>query len=113
MKALHLYEFGPAENLQVVDISIPPPREGEVLIKVAAASIIYPDTIMRRGDYIYPPSSFPSVPGREAACVTAEVAPKVAGLKPGWRVSADLDPCDGYTEYAVAPAKDVVSHISP
>lgn len=101
MKAIHLYEYGPPENLKVVDIPVPRPGENEVLIKVEAAGVIYPDTIMRRGDYIYPPSAFPFVPGREVAGVICGVGPKVTTVKPGWRVTANMN-TGGYAEYAVA-----------
>jgi len=49
MKAIELREFGPAENYRVVEVPIPEPAAGEVLIKVEAAGIIFTDTQMRRG----------------------------------------------------------------
>jgi NADPH2:quinone reductase len=107
VKAVHLYEFGPAENLRIVDVPIPRPGEGEVLIKAGAASINFPDILMRRGSYIYPPSTFPFIPGREMAGVIAEVGSKVTNFKPGMRVTAHMN-TGGYAEYAAVPIKNIV-----
>jgi NADPH2:quinone reductase len=107
MRAIHLYEFGPAENLKLVDIPIPQPGEGDVLIKVEAASVIFPDTLMRSGNYIYLPSVLPFVPGREVAGVVVEAGPKVAGINMGLRVTANMN-TGGYAEYAVASVKNLV-----
>jgi NADPH2:quinone reductase len=40
MRAVQINEYGPAENLKLVDVPIPEPAEDEVLIKVEAASVI-------------------------------------------------------------------------
>ncbi|HEY4232969.1 MAG TPA: NADP-dependent oxidoreductase [Lacipirellulaceae bacterium] len=39
MKAIQLHEFGGPENLRLEDARIPEPRVGEVLVRVAAASV--------------------------------------------------------------------------
>jgi len=91
----------------MVDIPIPEPGEGEVLIKVEAAGIIFADSQMRRGEYVNLPASLPIIPGREVAGVVDRVGPGVTHLKPGMRVSAYMYG-GGYAEYAKAFARDVV-----
>jgi NADPH2:quinone reductase len=63
MRAVQLEAYGPAENLKIVDVPVPDPGEEEILIKVAAASVIFPDSLMRRGVYLNPPASLPFIPG--------------------------------------------------
>ena len=63
MRAVQINEYGPAENLKLVDVPIPEPAEDEVLIKVEAASVIFADSLMRRGIYLNLPSSLPFIPG--------------------------------------------------
>ena len=43
MKALQPDEYGPVENLKVMDIPVPEPGEDEVLIIVKAAGVIFAD----------------------------------------------------------------------
>ncbi|HOE17069.1 MAG TPA: CBS domain-containing protein [Syntrophorhabdaceae bacterium] len=83
MKAVHLHEYGPAENLRLVDIPVPEPADNEVLIKVKAASVIFADILMRKGDYPALPASLPFVPGREVAGIVERVGAGVSAIKPG------------------------------
>jgi NADPH:quinone reductase len=102
MKAIQIDEFGPLENLKVVDIDIPEPGPGEVLIKIEAAGVIFSDIQMRENDYTNPPE-LPAVLGREAAGTIVKVGENVTHIKEGMRVSAFMH-TGGYAEYAVASA---------
>ena len=99
MKAVKLESYGPVENLTVVNVPIPKPSDDEVLIKVHASSVIYADTMMRRGDYPMLPESLPFVPGREVAGVVEQVGANVTSFRPGMRVMAQMH-TGGYAEYA-------------
>lgn len=99
MKAVHLTAYGPAENLKLVEVPIPTLSENEVLIKVKAASVIFADILMRKGDYPALPASLPFVPGREVAGIVDRVGAHVISLKPGMRVMAEML-TGGYAEYA-------------
>ncbi len=107
MRAVQLDKYGPAENFKIVDAPIPEPKEGEVLIKVEAAGLIFADTQMRRGDYVNLPPSLPFIPGREVAGTVDKVGAKVEDIRPGMRVMA-LTHTGGYAEYATAPIGQVV-----
>jgi len=104
---VRLEEYGPVENLKIVDIPIPEPAEDEVLIRVEAAGLVFADSLMRRGDYINLPSSLPITPGREVAGIIDKVGGKVTNAKPGMRVTAHMH-TGGYAEYAKASVKNVI-----
>jgi len=50
MKAMVYTEYGPPGVLQLKDVEKPAPKEDEVLIKVHAASVNYPDWVFVRGE---------------------------------------------------------------
>jgi len=106
MNAVHLMEYGPAENLKLVDIPVPEPADNEVLIKVKAASVIFADILMRKGDYPALPASLPFVPGREVAGIVERVGAGVTSIKPGMRVLGQMH-TGGYAEYAKTTADQV------
>ncbi len=99
MKAVHLTEYGAAENMKIVGIPVPEPAENEVLIKVHSASVIFADILMRRGDYPALPASLPFVPGREVAGIAERVGSKVTSIRPGMRVLGQMH-TGAYAEYA-------------
>lgn len=122
MRAVQLAEYGPPENLKLVEVPIPEPGEGEVLVKVEAASVIFADSMMRRGVYINPGFPPPFIPGREVAGTVVDTGAgpskgdlsfaektgaKGVRIKPGTRVTASVY-TGGYAQYAVASAKDIV-----
>ena len=85
-------EFGGPEVLHLVDLPVPTPAEGEVLIRVRRAGLNYADTHSRTGSYVHQPP-LPLVPGIEVAGVREDT---------GQRVIAMVG-TGGYAEYAVAP----------
>src|SRR6186713_1840106 len=55
MRAVVVEEFGPAENLRLVDLQKPIPRPGEVIVKVAFCGVNFIDVYFRTGLYKVPP----------------------------------------------------------
>lgn len=51
MKAVVIEQFGPSSVMQLMDLPTPDPGEGEVLVRVKAASVNPVDIQTRRGDY--------------------------------------------------------------
>jgi NADPH:quinone reductase-like Zn-dependent oxidoreductase len=89
MKAVLLYEHGPAEKLQVVtDHPIPDPGPGEVRVKVAAAALNYLDVWVRNG---WPgiKLNYPHIPGADASGVVDALGAGVSGWRAGDRVAID------------------------
>jgi len=107
MKAVQLHAYGPAENLVLAELPVPVPDEGQVLIRVGAAGVVFADTQMRRGDYVNLPGGFPFTPGREVAGVIERIGPGVTAFQPGMRVVANMH-TGGYAEYAIASAGELV-----
>ncbi|MDX2235218.1 MAG: NADPH:quinone oxidoreductase family protein [Hyphomonadaceae bacterium] len=81
---------------------VPRPQAGEVLIKVAAASVNFPDLLMCQGNYQLKPP-LPFSPGMEAAGVVAALGAGVSGHSVGDEVVAGLR-VGGFAEYAIAQA---------
>ena len=87
MKALLCREVGPIERLTVEEIPSPRPGPNEVVVKVVASSLNFPDVLLVQGLYqVKPP--LPFSPGMELAGIVAEVGAGVLGVKPGDRVIA-------------------------
>jgi NADPH2:quinone reductase len=90
MRAVQIQEFGGPEVLQVVDVPMPEPGDGQVLIEVSRAGINFADTHQRENSYLAP-YEVPLVLGGEVAGTTPD----------GTRVVA-LVPSGGYAEHALA-----------
>lgn len=93
---------GGPDVLRVVELPVPAPREGEVLIEVAFAGVNRPDCLQRAGSYAPPPDASPIL-GLEVAGRIAAVADGVARWRVGDEVCA-LVPGGGYAAYCTTPA---------
>jgi NADPH:quinone reductase len=85
MKAIICKSFGPIENLVFEEIESPRPEPGQVLIRVAACGVNFPDTLIIHGKYQFKPA-FPFSPGGEVAGVITKIGENVKHLKVGDRV---------------------------
>ncbi len=95
MQAWQVHELGePGEVMRLADVERPTPGEGQVLLRVRAADINFPDALMCRGQYqVRPP--LPFTPGVEICGETED----------GRRVIANPAlPHGGFAEYALADA---------
>jgi NADPH:quinone reductase len=98
VRAIQITEFGGPEVLRLVDVPVPEPKEGEVLIRVTRAGMNFADTHTRENSYLAK-AELPLIPGGEVAGVREDT---------GERVVALLSGSGGYAEYAVAPAASVI-----
>ena len=89
MKAVLSKAAGGPETLVLEDIEAPSPQAGEVLIKVAACGVNYPDALIIEDKYQLKPSR-PFAPGGEVAGVIEAIGPAVTEFEPGQRVLASL-----------------------
>ena len=87
MKAVQCVEHGPPEKLVVNDVPVPEPGKGQVRVRVHAAGVNFPDTLIIQNLYQFKPA-LPFSPGGEAAGVVDAVGEGVDDLKPGDRVVA-------------------------
>jgi putative PIG3 family NAD(P)H quinone oxidoreductase len=102
MTVIEYAQTGEPEVLVAADRPKPACGPGEVLIKVAAAGVNYPDVMQRKGRYPPPPGA-PEILGLEVAGTIEAVAPDVSQWHVGDKVCA-LVAGGGYAEYCVAPA---------
>lgn len=87
MKALVCRAWGPPESLVVDELPDPTPGEGDVIVRVAAAGVNFPDTLVIQRKYqIVPP--LPFSPGSECAGTVESVGARVTHVHPGDRVAA-------------------------
>ncbi|MGW3114476.1 NADPH:quinone oxidoreductase family protein [Streptomyces sp. NPDC001091] len=96
MQAWQVRENGePREVMRLAEVERPTPGEGQVLLRVRAANVNFPDALLCRGQYqIRPP--LPFTPGVEICGETED----------GRRVIANPAlPYGGFAEYALADAR--------
>jgi NADPH2:quinone reductase len=91
MRAIQQREFGGPEVLELVDLPVPEPGSGQVLIRVSRAGMNFADTHQRRNHYLAA-QQLPLVPGGEVAGVREDTGERVVALTGN----------GGYAEYALA-----------
>lgn len=104
MKAIQIHQTGGPEVLQIVDLPIPVPGPGQVLIRVESIGMNFIEIYFRKGQY---KATLPLVPGSEAAGTVEEVGPGVTGFNTGDAV-ASTAVLGSYAEYALVPAAQLV-----
>lgn len=100
MKAAVIHQYGGPEELEYEDVPDPVPGPGEVLVKVAAASINPIDIILRSdsaGNLM-----FPAILGWDVSGTVMKLGDGVSGLAVGEKVAAWAD--HTYAELVVAEA---------
>lgn len=108
MKIIQFREPGPPSVLQILDVPIPEPQPGEVLIRAHAIGVGIPDTNIRAGTYSWMPP-LPAIPGTELSGTIEKVGADVTARHVGQRVytTARERPHRGghYAEYVAAPVE--------
>ena len=103
MSAITLAGPGAPEVLRLEKLPLPDPAPGEVLIRVAAASVNAPDLAQRAGHYPPPPGASPLL----GLDVAGEIVRAAGPWREGDRVVA-LCNGGGYAEYVTVPAGQVL-----
>ncbi|MBV2361917.1 NADPH:quinone oxidoreductase family protein [Streptomonospora nanhaiensis] len=108
MKALRVHENGePADVLRLEEVATPRPGPGQVLVRVRAAAVNFPDALLCRGMYQTRPP-LPFTPGVELCGEVAEAGEGVTGIEPGARVLGGADlPAGAFADYALMSADGV------
>lgn len=87
MRAIVCRQWGPPASLEVCELPDPQAGPGQVLIRVEAAGLNFPDTLIIQGKYQFRPE-LPFVPGSELAGVVQACGEGVQHLQPGQKVIA-------------------------
>ena len=106
MKALICREYGPPENLSVQDMPDLQPGPGEVVVRVRAAGVNFPDALIVQNLYQFKPTP-PFSPGGETAGEVLAVGEGVKRVKVGDRVIA-LTIWGGFAEQVLAKQEQVM-----
>jgi NADPH:quinone reductase len=106
VRALLCSEFGPVSALRVAEVPDPVPGARQVLVRVEAAGLNYPDALMVQGKYQYRPPT-PFVPGMELAGTVEAVGAEVAGFRAGDPVMASTL-TGAFAERCAVPAEQVL-----
>ena len=107
---------GIGADWEVQEITLDPPREGEVLVKMAVAGVCHSDDHFTTGDMIPTsalvgimeatgatvPEYFPMLGGHEGAGVVEEIGPGVRSVKPGDRVAFSFIAACGSCRWCVS-----------
>jgi NADPH:quinone reductase-like Zn-dependent oxidoreductase len=107
-KAAVIHRFGGPSVLEVEEIAIPIPGQGQFLIEVDAASVNPVDHKIRTGKYKMFRPELPAIIGRDIAGTIRAVGTGATGFKIGDAVFGMLDYQRGaYAHYTVATAREL------
>jgi NADPH2:quinone reductase len=104
MRALVVEHLAPDfAGCGVKDVPTPSPGSGEVLVRVRAASVNFPDLLMTKGEYQFKPPT-PFTPGLDLSGEVVALGEGVAGFQVGEAVVGGAR-LGGFAEYAVLSAE--------
>lgn len=106
MKAILCKEYGPAETLVIEDVPSPEVKGRGVKVRVKAAGLNFPDTLIIEGKYQLKPA-MPFSPGGEMSGEVIAVGDKVTRFKVGDRV-AGLTGYGAFAEEVVVPEQNLL-----
>ena len=90
MKAAVLNDYG--QPMRIEDVTIDPPRSGEVQVRIGATGVCHSDYHVIKGEWKY---GLPMILGHEAAGVVEAVGPNVTGIQPGDHAVLSFRPACG------------------
>jgi NADPH:quinone reductase-like Zn-dependent oxidoreductase len=109
MKAVRFSEYGDVDVLNVVDVPVPVPGAGQVLVRVRAAGINPGEGKIRSGAmHAMFPATFPSGQGSDLAGTVAELGPGVTGVAESEEVIGFTEDRASQAEYALVDAEHLV-----
>lgn len=104
MKALICDKWGEIDDLYFGELPLPKMESHQIMVKVNAVGINFPDGLIVKGLYQFKPP-FPFCPGGEVSGVVSDIGDKVNNIKIGDHVAA-MTGWNGMAEYAVFNATD-------
>jgi NADPH:quinone reductase-like Zn-dependent oxidoreductase len=109
-KAVRFNEYGGIDVLRVVDVPTPEPAEGQVLVRVKAASINPGESAVREGVFHDRwPATFPSGQGSDLAGVVAKLGPGAEGFAVGDEVIGFTDNRASQAEFVLVEAGNLTA----
>ena len=84
------------KDWEITELDLDPPKDGEVLVRFAAAGLCHSDDHLRTGDV---PVRYPIVGGHEGAGIVEETGGGVSRFKPGDHVVCSFLPVCGHCRF--------------
>ena len=81
MKSRAAVAWASGKALTIEEVEVAAPKEGEVLLKIAATGVCHTDAFTLSGED--PEGLFPAIMGHEGGAVVMETGPGVTSIKPG------------------------------
>jgi S-(hydroxymethyl)glutathione dehydrogenase/alcohol dehydrogenase len=101
-KAAVVYETG--KPIEIEELDLDGPRDGEVLIRYTHAGLCHSDVHIAHGDL---PARLPMVLGHEGAGIIEEIGPGVTRVKPGDHVVLSFIPNCGVCRYCATGRQSI------
>mgnify|MGYP001313897944 FL=1 len=105
MKKININKAGGPEVLELEEIKLSKPGDGEVLIEHVAIGLNYIDTYHRSGLY---PLKLPTGLGMEAAGIIRDVGPDVSDFSVGDKVAYAAIPLGAYSTHRIYNTKNLI-----
>ncbi|MCF6320871.1 MAG: S-(hydroxymethyl)glutathione dehydrogenase/class III alcohol dehydrogenase [Rhizobiaceae bacterium] len=109
MKTRAAVAFEAGKPLEICEVDLEGPREGEVLVEIKATGICHTDEFTRSG--ADPEGIFPAILGHEGAGVVMEIGKGVTSLQPGDHVIPLYTPECRTCEYCLNPKTNLCQSI--
>lgn len=110
MKCKAAVAWAPNQPLEIEEVEVEGPKEGEVLLKVIASGVCHTDLFTLSGDD--PEGVFPAILGHEGGCEVVECGPGVKELKVGDHVIPLYIPECGDCEYCSSTKTNLCQSIA-
>ena len=101
-KAAVVYE--PGKRIEIEELDLDGPKDGEVLIRYTHAGLCHSDIHIAHGDL---PARLPMVLGHEGAGIIEEIGPGVSRVKPGDHVVLSFIPNCGVCRYCATGRQSI------
>jgi S-(hydroxymethyl)glutathione dehydrogenase / alcohol dehydrogenase len=111
MKTRAAVAFGAGKPLEVLEVDLEGPKNGEVLVEIKATGVCHTDAYTLSG--ADPEGAFPTILGHEGAGIVVDVGPGVASLKKGDHVIPLYTPECRQCEYCLNPKTNLCQAIRP
>src|SRR5215213_411538 len=109
MKTRAAIAFEKAKPLEIVELDLEGPKQGEVLVEIKATGICHTDEFTISG--ADPEGLFPAIMGHEGAGIVVEIGKGVTSLKPGDHVIPLYTPECRQCEYCLNPKTNLCQAI--
>jgi NADPH:quinone reductase-like Zn-dependent oxidoreductase len=107
MKAIRVQQYGGPEQLRFEDVPVPRPDNGQVLVRVRAASVNPWDFKLASGAFReHVPMKLPYIPGGDFSGIAEAIGSGVTNVKTGEAVYGNC-PFGAYAKFVAAPAKTI------